>query len=241
MITPTSDKQIYDVYCDESCHLEHDHQPLMVLGAVSVGHSATAEVNAAIRALKVAHGFDPNWEVKWSKVSESRRNFYEDLIDYFLNIEDLTFRAVVAHDKDQLRHPDFDQDHDGWYYKMYYRMLQPILSTDAAYRIYLDIKDTRGGPKAAKLHEVLTNKLRDWDSQVIQRIQILKSDEVQLIQLADLLTGAVGYANRGLASNATKLALIRRVEQGTGVSFLRNTRLLDRKVNLFHWKPQGQP
>ncbi len=26
--------QTYNVYCDESCHLEGDHQPAMVLGAV---------------------------------------------------------------------------------------------------------------------------------------------------------------------------------------------------------------
>jgi len=27
---------IFNVYCDESCHLEHDRQPVMVLGAISV-------------------------------------------------------------------------------------------------------------------------------------------------------------------------------------------------------------
>jgi len=27
---------IYNVYCDESCHLENDHQSAMVLGAVPV-------------------------------------------------------------------------------------------------------------------------------------------------------------------------------------------------------------
>ncbi len=26
--------QIFNVYCDESCHLENDHQSAMVLGAV---------------------------------------------------------------------------------------------------------------------------------------------------------------------------------------------------------------
>jgi len=26
--------QVFNVYCDESCHLENDHQTAMVLGAV---------------------------------------------------------------------------------------------------------------------------------------------------------------------------------------------------------------
>jgi hypothetical protein len=26
--------RVYNVYCDESCHLENDHQKVMVLGAV---------------------------------------------------------------------------------------------------------------------------------------------------------------------------------------------------------------
>ena len=28
-------EQINNVYCDESCHLEHDNIPVMVLGAIS--------------------------------------------------------------------------------------------------------------------------------------------------------------------------------------------------------------
>jgi len=26
----------FDVYCDESCHLENDHQKVMVLGALKI-------------------------------------------------------------------------------------------------------------------------------------------------------------------------------------------------------------
>jgi hypothetical protein len=29
--------EIYNIYCDESCHLEKDKIPVMVLGAVSSG------------------------------------------------------------------------------------------------------------------------------------------------------------------------------------------------------------
>ena len=29
---------LYNIYCDESCHLEQDGQPVMVLGAVWLSH-----------------------------------------------------------------------------------------------------------------------------------------------------------------------------------------------------------
>lgn len=229
----------YDIFCDESGHLEHDLLPDMVLGAISAPHEVTSEVNAAIRALKAQHGYNPDWEVKWTGVSPSRQPFYVALVDYFLSHEGLCFRGLVAHGKEQLRHQDWNQRHDDWYYKMYYQMLQPILDPAAAYRIYLDIKDTQGGPKVRKLHEVLSNSIFDFDRQVIERIQIQRSDEIQLLQLADFLIGAVAYANRGLNQNGAKTAVIRRLERGAGVSLLRNTRLVDRKLNLFHWKPRG--
>jgi len=35
---------------------------------------------------------------------------------------------------------------------MYFTMLRPIFTAPHRYRIYLDVKDTRGGPKTRKLH-----------------------------------------------------------------------------------------
>jgi hypothetical protein len=234
-----AERRLVDVYCDESCHLEHDGHPIMVLGAASAEHDSIAELNHAIRALKVEHGYSPDWEIKWTRVSASRLPFYIALVDLFLGEPPLSFRAVVAHGKDQLAHDEFNQVHDEWYYKMYYQLLCPLLDQASAYRIYLDIKDTRGGPKVAKLHEVLANKLHDWDWEIVNRIQIVRSDEVQLMQLSDFLLGAVSYANRGLNTSDAKLAVIRHLEHGAGVNFHRNTRITDTKVNLFHWKRRG--
>ena len=37
--------EIYNVYCDESCHLEHDHQNVMALGAVWCPLDKVREIN----------------------------------------------------------------------------------------------------------------------------------------------------------------------------------------------------
>jgi hypothetical protein len=65
-------------------------------------------------------------------------------------------------------------------------MLRPIFCAPHRYRIYLDVKDARGGPKTRKLHEVLANSLYDFDRQCIERVQLVRSHESELLQIADL-------------------------------------------------------
>lgn len=231
--------QVFNVYCDESCHLENDHQRVMVLGAVWCPLEKTREISVRIREIKMRHGIKPSFEVKWTKVSPAKKEFYIDLIDYFFDNDDLHFRALIIPDKSKLQHERFGQEHDTWYYKMYFDMLKLILSPDVCYRIYLDIKDTRSAAKVAKLHEVLCNNMYDFQRQIIERVQTVRSHEVELLQLADLLIGAISYVNRGISSSTVKLALIDRIKKRSHYELTRTTLLLEKKVNLFCWHASG--
>lgn len=53
---------IYNVYCDESCHLEHDHQPVMVLGTVWCPLEKAREISVHVRKIKTQHGLSPKFE-----------------------------------------------------------------------------------------------------------------------------------------------------------------------------------
>jgi len=228
--------QIFNVYCDESCHLENDHQKVMVLGAVWCPLEKSHEIMARLREIKQKHGLKPEFEVKWSKVSPAKKDLYLDFVDYFFNDDDLHFRALIAQ-KTSLRHDAFGQSHDEWYYKMYFDMLKIIFSPDSQYRIYLDIKDSRGGVKVAMLHEVLCNNIYDFSRSIIERVQIIRSHETEILQLADLLTGAISYANRGLSDNGGKVALLNRIKERSHYSLTRTTLYRENKVNLFRWSP----
>lgn len=229
--------QTFNVYCDESCHLEHDRQPVMVLGAVWCPLEKTHETAVRLREIKQAHGLAPQFEVKWTKVSPAKADFYRDLIDYFFDDDDLHFRAWVAL-KDGLRHVEFVQTHDDWYYKMMFGLLEPVIQPDAHYRLYLDKKDTRSADKVTKLHDVLCNNRYDFNREIVERVQVVESHAVEHLQLADLLLGAVGYANRGLSGNAGKEALIARIRQRSGYTLTRPTLLREQKFNLFIWRGQ---
>jgi hypothetical protein len=228
--------QVFNIYCDESCHLENDRQTVMVLGAVWCPLDKTREIAIRLREIKKNHGMPAPFEVKWTKVSPGKKRLYLDLIDYFFDDDDLHFRALIIPDKDKLRHYAFPgQDHDTWYYKMYFDMLKVILRPDARYRIYLDIKDTRGGKKAGKLHDVLCNNMYDFSREVIERLHLIRSHEIEQLQLADLLIGAIGYLNRGLQGNTGKMAVIQRMQKRSGYILTKSTLLREEKINLFRW------
>lgn len=226
----------YNIYCDESCHLEHDHQGIMVLGAVWCPLEKVREITLGIREIKSRHGLRPDFEIKWTKVSPSRVQFYLDIIDFFFDEKDLHFRALIVPNKTKLNHKAFGQSHDDWYFKMYFEMLKVIFRPEARYRIYLDIKDTRSAPKVGKLRDVLCNNLYDFSREIIERIQTVRSQEVEQLALADLLIGTVAYANRELSGSSAKTRLVERMRQRSGYKLTLTTLLQEEKVNLLRWE-----
>lgn len=230
----------YNIYCDESCHLENDRQKAMVLGAVSCPSDKTQTAFKQIRSLKTLHKLNTAFEIKWTKVSPAKEKFYRDVIEYFFDEDFLSFRALIIPDKNILDHKKFNHDHDTWYYKMYFNMLKVMISPQDTYNIYVDIKDTRGKDKIVKLHEVLSNEHYDFDKNIIQKIQLVHSHEIELLQLADLLIGALSYVNRDLDTSSAKTNLVHLLKRKTGYTLTKNTLYKEKKFNLFAWRPKSE-
>jgi hypothetical protein len=210
----------------------------MVLGGVWCPIDKKREIFSRIREIKVKHNLAPWHEIKWTKVSPAKLGFYLDLVDYFFDNDDLHFRSLVVPDKSALRHADFGQDHDKWYYKMYFQMLSVIFDPKSKYRIYIDIKDTRGGQKIAQLHEVLCNNLYDFHRHIVERVQLVESKQIELLQLADLLIGAVSWVNRDKHESSAKQAIVNRIKERTGYSLKKSTLYREKKFNIFIWQCQ---
>jgi len=224
--------QSFNVYCDESCHLENDGQKVMLFGCIWCPEDERARLSSELRDIKARHR--ATGELKWTKVSNSRLDFYLELVDWFMAESPLHFRALIVPDKSLLNHEVFnDGSHDTFYYKMYYSLLSKILSPDSCYNIYLDIKDTRSRLKVRQLKEVLCNNMYDFTGQMIRRIQNMHSHESDLMQLADFLMGAVSYRQRGLSGNSAKEAVIAHIEKKTGYPLLESTARTESKLNLF--------
>ena len=233
--------KLINVYCDESCHLENDDSNIMVIGGVICPNDCRKQIYRDIKAIKVKHNMKPYTEVKWTKVSKSKKDFYTDLLNYFFDNDKLGFRAIFI-DKRQLDHKKYHQSQDEFYYKMYYLMLKGVFEANTQYNIYLDIKDTLGNQKIQLLKDIC-NRLqtrKGYSFELVQKIQEVRSHENELVQLSDLLIGAVGYVNRDLDTNPTKLNLINIVKERTGYSLKVSTFLKESKFNLFHWEPRNE-
>lgn len=233
-------KMIYNIYCDESCHLEHDRIDVMLLGAVWCPHDDRKSIAAEIRQLKAKH--NAKGELKWTKVSVSRLAFYQELVDYFFARDELNFRCLLVAEKEHLDHSYFNQgSHDSFYYKMYYQLLLNIVCrTDSRFNIFLDIKDTRGSRKIRELHRILHIKLADREQSTIPRVQLVRSHESELVQLADFLIGAVAYCNRNdiAKRNTAKNAIVQRIRSQTGTDLKYSTPPWEEKFNLFIFHPR---
>ncbi len=234
--------ELYNIYCDESCHLENDGKTAMALGAVWCPTEKVKQISKEIRDIKASHKLKQGFEIKWTKVNDKKSSFYLDIVNYFFQNEDLHFRVVVA-DKTELDHDDFSQTHDEWYYKMYFLLIQYIIKPRSSrYRVYIDIKDTKGGSKVKKLHEFLSNANYDFSREIIERMQIVKSHESEILQISDLFIGAMSYWMRGETekgnANQGKVKLINSIKEQSGYSLTKSTLPSEQKFNFFIWHPR---
>jgi len=231
----------YNIYCDESCHLEHDGIPVMLLGAVWCPLQKVKSISKQIRELKAKH--NARGELKWTKISRNCQvQFYQSLLDFFFREENLNFRCLVVMPKNRLNHSYFNQgSHDSFYYKMYYQLLINIVTQEQCqFNIFLDIKDTRGSKRVQALNEILCTKLRDYEHTIIKNVQLIRSHESQLVQLSDFLLGAISYNNRDdiPKTNQAKLKIVEKLKSASGSDLFHSSAPWEQKFNLFIFRPQ---
>ena len=226
----------YNIYCDESNHMLAGAGTHMVLGGVMCPASEKEEIFQRIKAIKKENELG-HAEMKWSRVARGKIGAYRDLINFFFDKESLRFRSVVI-EKQQIDLQKFEFTYDDFYYRMYFRLLEWFIATGNHYSIYLDIKDTQGVEKVSELHKVLCNAQLDFDLESITRIQEVRSHEIALMQLVDILIGAVGYANKypqGGESGA-KNEIVELIRKRSDCSLVRSTSLGSLKFNIFQWE-----
>lgn len=213
----------FNIYCDESCHLENDHKDFMLLGYVSSAYNQVKRHTERINDLKKKHNY--YGEIKWSNVSSSQFLFYKELVDYFFDT-DLRFRTVIVN-KSKINNGAYNQDYDTFYYKMYYYLLNHNIKSNYTYNVYIDIKDSLSAYKVEKLKGILNLKYG-----VFRNIQNIRSHESLLLQLADFLMGALSYnLNYPDKKMIAKMQIIDRIKHHTTQSL--DATSYDNSFNMF--------
>ena len=225
----------YNIYCDESCHLASNNSKYMLIGAVYCPKFKVKKVNEYINHLKNNYNLSNKIELKWNKVDKKTKKLYLDIINYFFNNDDLKFRIIVI-DKTKLNHKKYNQTENDFYHKAYYEMLKYIIIPGNSYNIYPDIKDTH----SYYYHQITLNYLRikmsDTNKKTIKKIQPIKSYEAPILQINDILIGALSYYYRNLSTNSIKLNIIHEIQRLYQNNFDISSSYSNTKFNIFIWK-----
>ena len=225
----------YNIYCDKSCHLASNNSKYMLIGAVYCPKFKVKKVNEYINHLKNNYNLSNKIELKWNKVDKKTEKLYLDIINYFFNNDDLRFRVIVI-DKTKLNHKKYNQTENDFYHKAYYEMLKYIIIPGNSYNIYPDIKDTH----SYYYHQITLNYLRikmsDTNKKTIKKVQPIKSYEAPILQINDILIGALSYYYRNLSTNSIKLNIIHEIQRLYQNNFDISSSYSNTKFNIFIWK-----
>lgn len=222
------------IYCDESSHNNSD-TGIMALGGIYCSPAYRRKIFRDIRKIKAKHSLNVLYEAKWTKVSIGKIEFYKELIDYFLSIPDLNFRVFII-DKNQLDHERFHQSHDDWYYKMMYLLISKMSNRYRKYNIFLDKKDTRSARKNRKLGDFLASRFGVDIEDMVVDVQSVRSEEVELMQICDVLMGAVAYANKDIAKPSPAKSEIVSHLSKKGYILNETTPITKSKFNVLIWR-----
>jgi hypothetical protein len=227
----------FEIYCDES-RPEHfrdrsgDGDRYVLIGGLWIEAAQRHNYKIRIKQLREIHNV---WgEFKWNRVSPSRQQFYLALVRLFFQ-EAMRFRCVVLPAK-QLDAVRFhNADNELMFYKFYYQLLHHWILDFNSYRIFVDLKTNRLHNRIRTLERVLRNANLTAE---IQAVQALPSRQVDLLQLADVLLGAVGYHFHKQTTSEAKLAVLKEIEAHLGHP-IQPTSRREQKFNVFRFRPGG--
>jgi len=234
-------KHQVNIYCDESRHTSGE-DTCMVIGAVLCDREKKRDLVHKIHLLKKKH--NAQGEFGWKRISPNKQDFYFELIDFFME-NDIGFKCIVV-DKSKIDNEKYnDGDSELGFYKFYYLMLKDSMETDYAYHIYLDWQQNKEQHRFSDLKFYLQRKLEGKAK--IACLEPVTSTNQPLIELADLLMGAVGYQynnRRGSAVKTafcTKLAHLLHEKNNKYFKFRKLntfTAKAEKKFNIFKWEPR---
>jgi len=226
----------YKIFCDESNHLYNDQSNIMLIGAICCNSSQVEYINRYIKYLK--HKHNANNELKWTKLNLNKKLFYREILEFFFSRIDMRFNVQIVRNKSDLNHKKFnDNESDTFYYKMYYYLLMPFLKSNDKFNIFIDYKDVNGGQRVKKLNEVIKNTFYE-EIDIIYTI--IHSHESQIMQLCDVLIGAIGYKNRKDIEHKSEIKnyIIDVIEDLSGFSLSESTPQWEEKFRMFMFFPR---
>ena len=229
-----------NIYCDESRHTSGGDD-YMVIGAICCERDLKRELVHKINLLK--EKYQAQGEFGWKRVSPNRKAFYMELIELFVE-SPLNFKCIVV-DKRELNHDRYNNgDKELGFYKLYYQMLTGLLKSGHEYSVYVDWQVNQKEKRFSNLKFYLDKRNI---KATISCLEPVSSETQPLIQLADLLMGAVGYDYNKRKTSRVKVEFCKTLAKELHTlnpKYFRFEKLNtftaqdEEKFNIFKWRPK---
>jgi len=226
-----------EIYCDESrpelfTTKKKTLDRYMLIGSIWIPKDRRNVLKNKIKKIRERHNV--HGEIKWRSVAPSKLDFYKDILRLFFDEGDtMRFRCIVI-DKQQI---DLETYHKGdaelGFYKFYYQLLHHWIREGNKYSVFTDTKTTRVRHRLKELYQILNRANLFAD---IIAVQAIPSHESALIQIADLLVGAVGYCCHSHNQSQAKNAIIEIMTDKIKRIPCESTPLDEKKFNVFRIK-----
>lgn len=236
-------QQVY-VFCDES--LQRGGYDL--LGGIWATYHNAKRFRRTLSVLRRHHRYVH--EFKWTRVGGRVSPSYRDAIEktmQYVNARRIAFHCIV------IRRSDIDLqtyhlgDHELSYYKFLNLLLHKRVEPGCEYHIALDRRTTRRSDRLSDLKKVLnawTRRELGIGYDCCASVRALDSKQDDLLQIADLLLGAVGYhvAESHLLPNASrgKMEIADQICSALGRRSLGlGTPAFEQCFNVWRWSPEA--
>lgn len=188
---------IYHIYCDESRQTQDRY---MVFGGIITTANNVGLFDKAMQLYREAQNMKA--EIKWGKVSDKKLNEYRELVNLFFSLNNaLHFKSIVF-DTSLIDYRSYSKgDRELGFYKFWYQFLLHSFGPyadkkDDGYIVFLDQRHS--SYKLSTLCKILNNGMKKKYGErikinIFRNIQPIDSKKSNILQLADVLMGAIGY------------------------------------------------
>lgn len=177
-------------------------------------------------------------EFKWEKVSQGKLHVYKEFVDIFFDHTEASFRCLVV-DKNKIDYQAYhDNDHETAFYEFYFQAISRNL--DLAHQ-YLGFTDSRQNRQPNRLVDLKAKINYHWLRQgatgnLVRNLEPRISKAEDLLQITDVLLGAVGYDLEERVESPAKVEMVKHIEKRIGCERLKDQR--GRNTNFNIWKFQ---
>jgi hypothetical protein len=238
---PRPQLQIADVYIDESS----TQYRYLVLGAVVTLKDSADEFTRLLLRTRLPEL--PHGEMKWIKVSNAKLAAYTRFVDMFFKQPRGTadFHSIIV-DTSKQSHSIFNEGSReiGFNKEVYQLAMKCSRLYNTLFHVYPDYRDTDQKPEDLRL--ILnrgirkTGDKRDWP---YRRVQFRDSKKTTLLQLADILSGALAYHLNGhrqaVDASPAKCALSDHILRCAGIRDVFRDTAIRGKFTVWHRRLKG--